>query len=357
MSDTLRDELSSGWDEQAAVPETPAPAAPEVTHEDVGTGHDSGAVDHELQGRTGQRPRDEFGRFTRKEETPAVATASPEVSLAAPEKPQEAAPAVSSPAVERPWLTGTAPPPGWSPAAKFEFEKLPPAVKESIAKREAEVEQGFAKFADYKGLDEFATMARNSGTTITEAVGRYVEAERFLQRDPINAIAWLANEYGVDLGQFGGQQGQGHQTPADPMSPIMQQLHAMNERLQQYETRTQQQQTEAINRQISAFAAKPEHKYFANVEDRMAVLMESGQAKDLEDAYQQATWSHPDIRSLLIKEQQAQQMAQAQQVASNAKRAAASLPTGAPVNGASPGGAPKSNLRAELESNWDSSTI
>jgi hypothetical protein len=347
--DNLSADLSAAWDAQVEAPEAApveapvAEAAPEApTEAPVST----------------DRPRDEHGRFAKVEKptTPAPEMASPEIKPAQGSK--DVAPAPSP--VERPWLSGVAPPPGWSPAAKFHFEKLPQEVREAIAKREQEMDQGAAKFASYKGLEEYDTLARNSGTTLHEAMGRYVHTERELARDPVNTIVWLAEQYGAmdGLAQFFGGQGQGQQNPeAQALHPVLQKLQTIEEELNSYKQQSEHQKLSAINSQLAAFAADPKHKYFANVEEDMAILMESGKAKDLEDAYQKACRMNDDIYPLLTKEQEERKQAELQRAASDARRAAGSLSNGAPIPGASSGGASSSNLRGVLEDNWNSLTI
>jgi hypothetical protein len=58
----------------------------------------------------------------------------------------------------------------------------------------------------YSGVEEllssdmadYANRARQSGTTLPEAVGRYIAAEEFLEKDPVGGIRWLCENYGVD---------------------------------------------------------------------------------------------------------------------------------------------------------------
>lgn len=348
--DNLSADLSAAWDAaqepEAAPVEAPVTeAAPEAPSEaPVSDG----------------RARDEFGRFAKKETPPEPAPqmASPEIKPAQGSK--DVAPAPSP--VERPWLSGVAPPPGWSPAAKFHFEKLPQEVREAIAKREQEMDQGAAKFASYKGLEEYDQLARNSGTTLNEAMGRYVQTERELAKDPVNTLVWLAQQYDAMEGlaqYFGGQsQGQGHQNPeAQALHPVLQKLQTIEQELNSYKQQTEQQRISAINSQLQQFRADPKHKYFDNVEEDMAILMESGKAKDLEDAYQKACRMNDDIYPLLTKEQEEKKQAELQRAASDARRAAGSLSNGAPIPGASSGGASSSTLRGELMNNWDATAI
>jgi len=64
-------------------------------------------------------------------------------------------------------------------------------------RREDEVNRGLSKLAEYKGLDQYADMARQSGTNLATALERYVAAEQVLERNPIQGLLWLAQTYGV----------------------------------------------------------------------------------------------------------------------------------------------------------------
>jgi hypothetical protein len=46
-------------------------------------------------------------------------------------------------------------------------------------------------------LAPFDTMARNSGTTLHEALQRYISAEQLLEHDPLAGLDWLARNYRV----------------------------------------------------------------------------------------------------------------------------------------------------------------
>jgi hypothetical protein len=54
----------------------------------------------------------------------------------------------------------------------------------------------------------------------------------------------------------------------------------------------------------------------------MAALLQAGQAKDLQDAYEQAVWANPQTRTSLIAQQQQEAKAKATQTAQAAKQAA-----------------------------------
>jgi hypothetical protein len=256
------------------------------------------------------------------------------------------------------------PPPGWSPTAKVAFENLPVEVREAVAKREEEVNRGFAKFQEYKPIDRYMDMARQSGTTLDKALENYVGIENRLRQDFPTGIAELCQRQGVHpvalaqaiLARHGvapsnGEPGatpQAHQqAPSVDLSPIHQEINALKSYIEQ-------QQTSGVQTEIQRFASNPEHKFFENVKTDMGRLINSGQADDLDDAYDKACWANKEIRALLIKQQAPVASADAANAVQRAK-AAAKATGGAPSAGFKPnagseGGSIRDTIRAAVNS-------
>jgi hypothetical protein len=341
MSD-IADALSAGWDEQVkettVEPQAPAPVA--AKEETAPAPHTPAPA--------GDRARDEQGRFAKSETKPAEVASAP-VSPTPAAQPGGGGQPVAGGA------TSLSPPPGWSIAAKAEFDKLPPAVQEAVAKREADVNAGFER---YQGLSPYVDMARQAGQTLPDVLNRYITAENILQQDFGNGILSLCEFYQVEparLGQFLlGEGSDGQPTgQSDQFAPVLNRLNQVDQRLQTWE----KQQNEALNAsvrdELQRFAADSKHKFFENVRQTMGQLIAANPETSLNDAYEQACWMNPEIRQLLLKQQQDEESAKARATADQARRAAASLPTGAPIPGVNSGSAPKNSLRAQIESDWD----
>lgn len=251
------------------------------------------------------RAHDEKGRFAAKEGEVArdPAKVEPEAPKVAAVEPKQDAPANDKAALR--------PPTSWSPTAKVEFEKLPPAVQQAVAKREEEVNSGFAKFQEYKPIERFMDMAKQSGTTLDKALENYVGIENELRRDVVSGIGRICQNQGIHpvalanqiLARHGAspqQDGTGDQQAHQPanvdLSPVMQKISAL-------ETFINQQQSATVQTEIQRFASNPEHKFFENVKADMGRLINSGQAENLEEAYDKACWANKEIRELLIKQQ------------------------------------------------------
>ena len=260
----------------------------------------------------------------------------------------------------------SAPPPAWGAAAKAGFAALPEVIRAEVLRRESELERGQAawdqKAARLDRLDAIlaprSEKLRLAGMDEAQALQALFAAQDLLERDPMTGLSYLARQYGLDLRRLGQPTGAGH--PAQPAAAPTPELTRLAEEVLALKGAVIEQRTAAESHlqgetmgQIQAFAAEPSKLYFENVREAMAALLRVGRAVDLEDAYQQATWSDPQIRTLLLREQAEAAQAAAREAASakaaQARRASGSL-TGSPAPGATPGRAgPAASLRDELE--------
>lgn len=337
---SLRDAIKAEYSKAA---DTPEPDVAVATVPETETAAEAAA-----------RARDDKGRFAPKvdgkEAAPAVQTA--------PQPNAESSPA--TPAT----TTVSGPPGGWSVAAKAAYDTLPDPVKSAIAEREVQINNGLSKLRDYKDLDPYAEMARNSGTTLGKAFEAYTAAEQYLEREPIPALLMLAQTYKVDprqlISALGGQvpqqaQGQPYQGQQAPQTN--EQFVALQRRQDMLESHIKEQQTAAKMSEIDSFFNDPSNRYASNVADQMAILIQKGIAPSLKDAYERATWANPEIRALLIKEQSAvaqkptadQNVVAKQKAAALSARAAGKGINGAPATTTPPASSSNGNLRDQIK--------
>ena len=289
--------------------------------------------------------------------------------ISEPTPPRAAGEPSASPSGQPPAGEGKtiAPPSSWSATAKAEFAKLPEVIRQEVLKREADIERGKAqwdqKAARLNRLD--AVLAprterfRLAGIDEAHAVQALLAAQDLLERDPVSGLSYLARQYGVDLRRSAQPPGPGQQPPQG-RAQLPPELRRIAEEVQTLKGVFAQQQNAAEHARrseslthVQGFAADPSRLYFENVREAMAGLLRAGRASDLDDAYQQATWSDPEIRALFLREQAGQAQLQARGAASakvaDARRASGSV-TGSPSPGATPGRtSPTATLRDELE--------
>jgi len=310
-NDDVRAIVAAAYEQHSkpeAEPEAPEPAAAE--------GDDRPTTD---------RVRNERGQFARAdggEPAPAAEPVSDADPIAdTPEQPSTAA----------------EPPTSWSADAKAEWPKLSPALQQAVIKRETEINDGGRRWSEEKRTYEemlapVREQARRAGVDEREGLNRLIAASDFLERDPANAIQWLAQQYGVNLTQQPGDTGAPAQALPREVLNTMQTVNTLHQRL---EARERADAASAIQ----AFASQPGHEHFDAVKADMGRLIETGQAHDMADAYEKAIWMNPDIRSQLVAAQTAKatadKRAQEQAVAERARRAALSI-SGSPAGAGAP---------------------
>ena len=362
MTDTsLRDALKAAMNPEPEVG-TPEPvAAPEPVAEAAPAVKDAPKEDTpEPEPKTGAE-RDEQGRFKAAGKT-GEPQAEPEPKAATePEAPQP----------EEPIRV----PPSLPAALKAEFKNLDPKWRDFLVKRDEDVnafrQAQETKAARLNRLDEILAPHKEAwalqGLDDHQALTKLVAAEKVLRENPTQGLLYLAQSYGVDLRQLvqptGQQPGQpqpygAQQAPDNPLlnpalQPVLAEIETLKSALAKQEEAASQASTAAAVAQINEFASNPANMYFDNVKDDVAARLESGRAKTLAEAYEQAIWAHHEIRPLLIKEQTAAIEAKAREEAARAKAAAAKAASvsvvGAPTPGAAPVNVgPQPSLREEL---------
>lgn len=292
-----------------------------------------------------ERSRSEDGRYATEQERRAAAIASGKpVEAAAAEKPaSEPATAAAEPLVMRP-------PVGWNAAAKAEFARLPPAVQESVARREAEVNNGFKVLQEYKGLEEYTPAIKASGLTHAEFTKRAVDWEKSLVNNGLgtanHVVGLVARNMGIPpaqvirmmIGQVQpGQQQQPQQQRQGAPAPQPVNIQA--------EVNRQIAQREAEGK-VDAFLADPANIHVETVAGTMTALISDARSRgaslDLKQAYDMACYANPEIRATLINRQGSPaslkdaRQRQAADQARRAARATVGAPSGLPVRAGTP---------------------
>jgi hypothetical protein len=379
---------------------------------DSWTDSDAPATDVAAPEPTDSRARDERGRFRKAAETAPEATEEDVRAQWEREEEPKAEPAPDKPATEEqppqeepePLAAEAegAPPPGWSIKSKSEWEQLPSHIRADIIKREQEVNNGFAKLRDYKGIDQYAEMAKNSGTTLEAALKNYVGFENLLNQDPMRGLLAIAQNAGISRQQlqqmFGGaapasqphQNGQtngaapaGQDEYDDPyvrdavnralqsaLNPLTQKLSTLESTFQSRQEADQERQISQAQKVIDELKSSVEYRYFSDVEETINRLFTTGVIErtgdfrtDLAKAYEQACYLHPEVREALINDRlrktneesktQADRLAEEKRAKSEAAKRASVSVRGAPSGQVSAPVNSKGTVRDDLLAAWD----
>lgn len=341
MSDTtqgssIRDTLTAAFDQQEK---------PEATSETPTSG--SQQETPQPQSQTTGRERDESGRFAAKKEAPTEANPPEEKPAQAEQKQGTQAQPADAPPIEKA-------PQSWTPAAREEWAKVPPAIRQQVVKREQEVSRLLNETAGVRKFhQEFeATLAPYKdmlSAPPVQVVGNLLQTAAVLHRgstsDKAALVATIMKGYGVSADAVAdaleGKGGVGQPAQSQYRDPRVDDLLR---RQQEEDQRTQQAAMAEARGALQAFeATSPE--FLEDVREDMIVLLSTNRAKTYEEAYRKACAMSEEVGKVL-KQRQEQQRQTAQAATVRARNAASSVRNepAAPGNGAQP-----SSLRGALE--------
>lgn len=247
-----------------------------------------------------ERERDDQGRFAKKEEAKVEEEDDDE------EEDDEGEQATDEPSVR---LSPEKAPSSWSPKVREKWGELPEDVRAEIIRREEASASGVRKLQEeYAPIHRFAEAmspflqeASRMGQDPTGYIANVMVAERQLrhpdQEMRFHALLNIADSYGIPLRQIINRS-VGQEILHQPQQQQGQQMHpAVQQELAAMRQWREQQENQTIESQINAF--KKDKEFFEDVRDLMADLMDSGVAKDLQDAYDKACWTNPEVREVL----------------------------------------------------------
>lgn len=292
-----------------------------------------------------------------------------------PKKSEQVTPAIDptpTPSIEAPR--------SWRADERENFKQLPPALQETISRREIERERAFTQRMEetsraqrrYAQLDEVLAPHEEkwgmAGVEPAQVIKQFLHWQNALDRDPATALSQLAQSYGLDVGSLGQQ--------APKIDPEIQRLRQELEQVQgsmsQREQYAQQQYQTQLEQGIEAYATekgadgRPARPYFEDVWADMTSIVKDlvrdqphlTHRQVLDQAYDRATWANPTVRERVLaeheKSKEAKRMAEGNARAQKAKAAAVSV-RGSPV-GSSIATSSSNSIRESLESAWDSLT-
>jgi len=227
-----------------------------------------------------------------------------------------------------------------SGAIKAKWNELPEDVRAEWSKRENDIHQMMTRHDGELRLGRemkevvspYMAIIQSEGGTPAGAVKDLLNTAYVLRtgspQQKAHLLRQVAEQYGVDLGQAA--------QPQEQIHPVIAQMQQELQMLRQQanpeviEKRLQEKMEYAnIQSEVSAFAANPANKHFEQVKPMMAPLLASGQAKDMQEAYDMACYANPTIRSTLLAEQNAALEAKRKADLKAKKQASASV-TGSP---------------------------
>jgi len=316
-------------DEENTMPDEGVNEAPVSVEDELGAIFDEANAEE-------QQPRDDAGKFAPKdepadepvavEETPAEIEADPGTET----EPEAAPQALDAPA-------------SWTAAAKEVWPTLARELQDEILRREGDWQrtdgERATKLKGYEAIDAALEPVRQNlelnGVEPAQYVRQLSAADQYLRTNPNEAIQWLAQQYGVDLGQIGA----GDQYIDPTTAPLVNEINELKAQQQQFFTAQRDAEIAAKNAEIEAFAK--ENPHFETVMDDMTRLATANPGTDLQTLYDQAVWANPTTRAQLLAEQSAEAERKRQdEAAEKAAKAKRLADTNLNSSGTAPGSTP-----------------
>lgn len=289
------------------------------------------------------RDRDDAGRFSKKAEEVAKATETPEAVVTA-----------------TPTTKIDPPPAALSAVAKAKWDSWPAEARAEITKREADVHKMFTSHDGELNLGRkmkevvtpYMPIIQAEGGTPETAVRDLLNTAYVLRTSQpaqkAQLIQKIIADYNVDMSLL--ENGSGGQQTSPDVAALQNEIATLKQQANPQVLISQLRDTmenEKIQTEVNAFAADAKNVHFQNVKPEMASFMQSGQAKNLQEAYDMACWAKPDIRSTLLATQRAEEQAKQKQVLDAKKKAAVSV-AGSPGSKSNSNGKSEKSLEDEL---------
>lgn len=235
-----------------------------------------------------------------------------------------------------PQATGIPAPAALTKEEKELWETLPTKMQEAFLRRESDTQKGIDNLkAKYKPIEDALSPIRpllqQRGLTEAHAVKQLFDWHAALSSphrvSQINAFKALAQSHGVDINLLAPQtpvqppveqvpqqtQNLDSNNPFAQIQPLLQQaISPIQQKLDAYEAQLHNQRLEAANKELSTFSADKPH--FEKVRVRMAEILTTasqfGRPIGLQEAYDEAVWGMPELRSEIMQEQEARRQAE-----------------------------------------------
>ena len=310
--ESVYDDLGAAWTEHEGTA---------GSHQASGAGADSASTPLDTDEKLGDKNntdenRDpETGRFTSK----AKEDSAEPTDSSAPEADQTAESETPPEAAKQETQPVSAKPGNWNDIQDDDWTKLPQSVQAKVLKREQQISDW------YNGINQhiapLAEAAKTSGMSWQEGLDRLLHAQQRMDRNPTEAIIWLAKSYNVNLDDVAEMAAGTMEVPAvkqaaEGNTPAI--PPELDERLKRLEGTIQSGHQNEMFQAIDTFSKQPGKEYFEEVAGEITSLIpgikaqnpQAGMADILEKAYQAAVVLNQGVAAKIAAAQAKQQEAE-----------------------------------------------
>jgi hypothetical protein len=239
----------------------------------------------------------------------------------------------------------------WRKEMAETWKALPETARQEIHKREQDFHNGVKQYKDAAGFGAsmaqemlpYQEIMRQQGVSPQSVVRDIMASLKTMvtgsEESKAAEFLKLASTYGINLDTVLSLRQRAPAQAAPELQPVLQRVQQIETRITQADQEREQAQQREDDARVQAFLNDPKNEHARTVSKQMSALLMSGQAQDMQDAYEQAIWIHPEVRPKLLEKQEAERRKKESEEAAAARKAAAANVTrrGTPPTPAKPG--------------------
>ncbi len=195
------------------------------------------------------------------------------------------------------------------------WNELPDEVKKDLTKREKDFANKINQSSEFVKHSQairnieapYQAMMQSLGADSAQAYQDHLKTAYTLNhgsmQQKVDLIQKTMNVYGIELPSAAKYDDWDFEdTPqADPkIEQLQNQVNQLTNIINGQQQGNQNLQQAEADKVISAFRSDPKHQYFDEVNPLMQGILQSGEAKNLEEAYDMAVMAHPKVRTSIL---------------------------------------------------------
>ena len=204
----------------------------------------------------------------------------------------------------------------WSAEHKETFSKIPEEHRGFILQRYKEIEGDYTRKSQdlakqrkrYDSMDEVFEPVRANlnmqGIDEAQLMKQYLAYHQNLQKDPAATLKYLAQQYNVNLGE------DAQEEYVDPeIKQLRDQNHQLNQKISNIESQFTQSHTDQARLTLEKFTSEKnekgelKHPFYNEVRPMMGRFLQSGEAEDINKAYEMAVRVNPVTYQKIVEKQ------------------------------------------------------
>lgn len=269
---------------------------------------------------------------------PAAQTPAPETTAPTTPAPETAAPTAETPSPAAPQVDLDAPPPRLKDRFGQSWVTLPDEVKKTFRDYESAIGRMGNRYGQaaqnwnqmQQVISPYEEMIRSEGGTPHRAVQSLLETARVLRQghpEQKSAMVFgMLQAFQIPHQKL--EDGRVVLLPPSTDPALLQRLSALEGQDLTARASRSQDLARSVDEELQTFLESGDRPYLriSGYEETMAMLIETGKAKDLQSAYEQAAWLHPESRELEVARKTSAGASERAQRAAAARTAAVSVP-------------------------------